>query len=184
MDTVIQSFSTFLNGVSDAFFVQYYDSSPNGFRCAILDFEAHTSDKLDVRFHKYRLFGDDMTLHNNLLKCFNERRKTSQCDAMDFVEHLVREDFFLDDGDVTLEDRRHMERLMTEYGIVDTTTFPRHVLDLFCVVRVENTLFYCYRSLVQNLGVEAMPRDVTGPVYTQADLQQCLNVKNMLDYVL
>ena len=103
---------------------------------------------------------------------------------MDVVEHLVREDFFLDDGDVTLEDRRQMERLVAERGVVDRNSFPRHVLDLFCVVRVENTRFYCYRSLVQNLGVEVVPRDVTGPVYTQADLQQCLNVKNMLDHVL
>jgi len=59
---VVQSFSKFLDGVSDAFFSTYYKSTPHGFRWAILDFEAHTMDTLDVRFYTYRLFGEDATL--------------------------------------------------------------------------------------------------------------------------
>jgi len=101
---------------------------------------------------------------------------------MDLVEHIVREDFFLDE--VSKEDLHHMERLMTECGVVDTSTFPRHVLELFCVVCVEHVYFYCYRTLVQSLGVKVVPRDVVlGPVHTQSDLMQCLNVKNIIDHI-
>ena len=90
---------------------------------------------------------------------------------MDFVEHLVREDFFLDDGDVTLEDRRQMERLVAERGVVDRNSFSPKVLDLFCIVRHEGRLYYCYRSLVQEYGVKAILREgVVEDVYTQLDL--------------
>jgi hypothetical protein len=70
-----KQFTKFLNGVSDAFFMKYYDSTPNGFRWALLDFEAHTTDTLNVRFHKYRLFGEDVGLHEKLVHSFHERRK-------------------------------------------------------------------------------------------------------------
>ena len=70
-----EQFTKFLDGVSDAFFVKYYDSTPCGFRWAVLDFEAHTSDTLSVRFHTYRLFGQDTELHEKLVRCFDERRK-------------------------------------------------------------------------------------------------------------
>lgn len=73
--SVDASFSEFLKSVSDAYFVKYYDSTPNGFRWAILDFEAHTEDVLSQRFHAYRLFGEDANLHDAFVKCFNERRK-------------------------------------------------------------------------------------------------------------
>jgi len=87
------------------------------------------------------------------------------------VEQLVRDDFFIDDGDITVEDRRHMERLVSDRGVVDRRTFPEKVLDLFCVVRHEGRLYHCYRSLVQEYGVKAIPREgLTEDVYTQADL--------------
>jgi hypothetical protein len=109
---------------------------------------------------------------------------------MDLVNHIVHEDFFLDEEDVTKEDRRHIERVMTEYGVVDTSTFPDHILDLFCVLEVDATYFYCYRSLVQSIKqshrakINVMPRGVVEPVYTQADLVRCLNVKNIIEHIL
>jgi hypothetical protein len=106
---------------------------------------------------------------------------------MDFV---LREDFFLDEGDLTADDERHVERLTSTYGVVDKDAYPGHVLDLFCILRVENVHFYCYRSLVQSLReanpgkITVIPRGFVGPVYTQGDLMQCLHVKNIIDHVI
>jgi len=75
VDTMDEQFSKFLDGVSDAFFVKYYDSTPCGFRWAVLDFEAHTRDTVSHRFHYYRLFGEDPELHEKLVQRFDERRK-------------------------------------------------------------------------------------------------------------
>lgn len=110
---------------------------------------------------------------------------------MDIIKHILREDFFLDEGDVTEEDRPHLERLMLEYDPVAPSSVPEHIRRLFCVLRVDDAYFYCYRSLVQsireghNTRIEVMPRDTAvDTVHTQADLTQCLNVKNIIDHVI
>lgn len=107
------------------------------------------------------------------------------------MDHILREDFFLDEGDITEEGRAHVERLMTEYGPVAPSSIPEHIRHLFCVLRVDNVYFYCYRSLVQSIKashdvrIEVVPRDcVVDAVYTQADLTRCLNVKNIIDHVI
>lgn len=73
MRDIVEGFSTFLKGVNDTFFMEYYCAEPYGFRCAVLDFEADTTG-LGHAWYMYRMFGIGNTLHTNLLKCFNERR--------------------------------------------------------------------------------------------------------------